>query len=110
MIMQGAPAIIPNSLFTIDGSVWPHLFFVPGRRRRHYLELRTRLHHVDDGAILHLLGPGGAALIEIKVRPVRHRQNFPGLRPHQKDGGLSGEYSRTAASISFSTIFCKFKS
>ena len=52
------------------------------------LEGRAGLHHVDDGAVFHLLRLRVGAEIEIKIRPIRQREDLAGLRSHQDDRRL----------------------
>ena len=85
VIVQRAPAEIPNPILAKDRRVGPDLVLVQRRRRAHDFESGARFHHVDDGAVLHLFGFRVRALVEIEGRPVRHRQNLAGLRAHEND-------------------------
>ena len=88
VIVQDAIAICPRAVFAKNDRVGTHFVFVERGGGGDNLECRAWLHHVDDGAILHLLGFRFGAMIEIKRRAIRHGEDLPGLRTHQNDRRL----------------------
>src|SRR5438876_2967487 len=56
VIVQGGATEIPETIFAKDGRIRPELAFIERGGGRHDFEGRTRLHHIDDGAIFHFLG------------------------------------------------------
>ncbi len=88
MIVQSGAAEIPETVLTKNRRIRPHLAFIESGGGRDDLEGGTRLHHVDDRPVFHLLWPGLRAEVQIKIRPIGHCQDFPCLRPHQNNGGF----------------------
>src|SRR5438128_4592869 len=58
MIVQCSAAKVPEAVLTKDRRIRPQLAFVESSGGCYDLESRARFHHVDDGPVFHLIGPG----------------------------------------------------
>ena len=90
MIVQDGAAKLPKTILTKNRRFRLELMFIERRRGSHNLKSGTRFHHIDDGAVFHFLGLRFRAEIKIKIRAIRHGEDFASLRPHQDNRRFLG--------------------
>ncbi len=106
VIAQNAASVGEGTVLAIDECFRADHALSESGGGNHDLERRSRLDHVEDRPVFHLLMLGGIDLIEIEGRPAGHCQNFAGLGIYDDAVALSGFSSLKALSSSASRMAC----